>query len=231
MSAALLLLAGALSPQGSSAAIPQPVANGPALTVDADAGAHAIDPDIYGITWFYTSGGSADANFAAFATSVRLPISRHGGDATTRYNWLVDSSNAGQDWYFTGGNGKAHGTATPSGSADHTIAANRATGTKQILTVPAIEYVNADSPWHCGFPKADYPAQQSYNPYVPYGGGQCGNGYTAGGTEPFGKNPRISDIPNSPALQTAWVRHLVRAFGIAARGGVAVYEMDNEPTA
>jgi hypothetical protein len=223
------LLAGFSSVRGAAGAAPASAA--PALSVDAASGVHAIDPDIYGITWFYNSGGATDAHFAVFARSIHLPISRHGGDATTRYNWMVDSSNAGNDWYFTGGNGDAKGTATPSKSVDHMIAANRATGTKQILTVPAIEYINAESPWHCGFPKADYPAQQAYNPYVPSGGGQCGNGYTSAGQELFGKNPLISDIPNTPAIQTAWVRHLVKTFGSAAAGGVAVYEMDNEPTA
>jgi hypothetical protein len=229
---ASVLLAALSLVRGPVAASPWAVAaSGPALSVNASEGAHAIDPDIYGITWFYNSGGATDANFAAFAKSIRLPISRHGGDATTRYNWMVDSSNAGNDWYFTGGNGQATGTATPSASADHMIAANRATATKQILTVPAIEYINAQSPWHCGFPKADYPAQQAYNPYVPSGGGQCGNGYTSAGAELFGTNPRISDIPNTAAIQTAWVKHLVKTFGTASAGGVAVYEMDNEPTA
>jgi hypothetical protein len=226
---AALLLTGCCAVLGAAGA--DPASAGPALAVNATADVHPIDPNIYGITWFYNSGGTTDKNFAAFAKSVRLPINRHGGDATTRYNWQADSSNAGNDWYFTGGNGDAQGTAVPGKSVDHMIAANRATATKQILTVPVIEYINAHSPWHCGFPKADYPPQQAYNPYVPYGGGQCGNGYTTAGKELFGTNPRISDIPNTPAIQTAWVRHLVRTFGSAAAGGVAVYEMDNEPTA
>lgn len=208
---------------------PIPQTSGPALTVDAASSRHAIDPNIYGITWFYNGGGS-DAAFAAFAKEIRLSVSRHGGDGTSRYNWQVDSSNAGQDWYFTAGNGQAHGTAIPSASVDTMIAANKATGTKQVLTIPTIEYINNDSPWHCGFPVSLYPNQQSYNPYVPYGGGQCGNGYSAAGTQLLGNTPTSSDILNDPAIQAAWVQHLVGRFGNAKSGGVAVYEMDNEPT-
>src|SRR6202522_3551233 len=80
----------------------------PTLTVDANASRHAISPNIYGI-----------ANYgldATFAREIQVGNIRWGGDGTTRYNWRVDSSNAGFDWYFMGGNGEA--TAVPSASAD-----------------------------------------------------------------------------------------------------------------
>ncbi len=198
--------------------------NGPALAMDPTASRHAISPYIYGITWFYNSGNPTDSNFAAYATSIKLPVSRHGGDATSRYNWQVDSSNAGNDWYFTAGNGSS--TSTPSASVDHMITENTSTGTKQVLTIPTIEYINKSSPWHCGFSVAHYGAQQSVNPYV--GSGDCGNGYSTSGTELVGNDPTLSDVANTPATQAAWVTHLVNTFGTAAHGGVMVYEMDNE---
>ena len=52
----------------------------------------------------------------SLAREIQVPHIGWGGDGTTRYNWQVDSSNAGFDWYFMGGNGEA--TATPSASAD-----------------------------------------------------------------------------------------------------------------
>ena len=199
-------------------------ASGPALAVDPTAARHAIDPDIYGITWFYNSGGATDSAFASYAQSIALPVSRHGGDATSRYNWQVDSSNAGNDWYFTAGNGTTN--PVPSASVDHMIAMNNATATRQVLTIPTIEYINNASTWHCGFSVAHYGAQQAVNPYV--GNGDCGNGYSPGGTELFGNDPTLSDVANTPAMQAAWVTHLVQTFGTAAHGGVMVYEMDNE---
>jgi hypothetical protein len=67
----------------------------PTLTVDAAGNPHPINPDIYGIASYSLDAG--------FAKEIQVPNVRWGGDATTRYNWEVDSSNAGFDWYFMGG--------------------------------------------------------------------------------------------------------------------------------
>ena len=57
---------------------------GPNLTVDVTADRHPISPFIYGLAY----------PDPALAREIRLPINRWGGDATTRYNWQVDSSNS-----------------------------------------------------------------------------------------------------------------------------------------
>jgi hypothetical protein len=100
---ALLLVTGAVVFGGHVA-----LAQAPALTVDANASRHAISPEIYGIASYGLD--------ATFAKEIQVPNIRWGGDGTTRYNWLVDSSNAGFDWYFMGGNGQA--TPVPSASAE-----------------------------------------------------------------------------------------------------------------
>jgi len=69
----------------------------PLLAVDASTDRHPIRAEIYGI---------ANGVDSTFAKEIQLPNFRWGGDATTRYNWQVDSSNAGFDWYFMGGNGQ-----------------------------------------------------------------------------------------------------------------------------
>ncbi len=100
---------------------PTPAAtNGPALAVDAGASRHAISPDIYGVTIFWSS--STPSDLVAFAKAIGLPANRYGGDATTRYNWNVDSSNAGSDWYFMGGNGQS--SVTPGASVDTIVDGN-----------------------------------------------------------------------------------------------------------
>src|SRR5271154_1605446 len=79
----------------------------PTLSVDAGAARNPISPDIYGI-----------ANYgldATFAQEIKVGNIRWGGDGTTRYNWMVDSSNSGFDWYFIGGNGET--TPVPGASA------------------------------------------------------------------------------------------------------------------
>ena len=56
-----------------------------------------------------------------FAKAIGLPSNRYGGDGTTRYNWNVDSSNAGSDWYFMAGNGQT--SVTPGASVDTIVTA------------------------------------------------------------------------------------------------------------
>ena len=115
----------------------------PTLTVDAAGNPHPISPDIYGLANY-----GLDANFAK---EIQVPNIRWGGDGTTRYNWQVDSSNAGFDWYFMGGNGET--TVTPSGSADTMINTYKAaSNAKTLLTIPIIPWVNKAAAWNCSFP-------------------------------------------------------------------------------
>ena len=220
-----LLMLGASAPPVARPAI---ALAGPALSVNVTGNRHAISADIYGVTFFYDNTATAGADLA-FAKAIHLPVNRHGGDATSRYNWKVDSTNSAADWYFMAGNGQS--SSTPSGSADALITKNRSTGTKTILTIPIINMITASSVTHCTYPKSVYGDQQSYNPYVHPNGDQCGNGkHASDGSIIADTNPSATDIPNDPSIQKAWVQHLVSTFGSAANCGVGIYEMDNEPS-
>src|SRR5277367_4141542 len=192
----------------------------PTLAVDAAGSPHPINPDIYGL-----------ANYgldATFAKEIQVPNIRWGGDGTTRYNWQVDSSNSGFDWYFMGGNGQA--TATPSASADLMINTYKtASNAKTLLTIPIIPYVNKSAAWSCSFPVSVYGAQQSTNPYVFPNGNTCGNSIATNGTQLLDNNVYANHIDNTVALQQGWIQHLVSTFGTAANGGVPYYQLDNEP--
>lgn len=192
----------------------------PTLTVDAASDPHPINPDIYGIASYGLD--------ATFAKEIQVPNIRWGGDGTTRYNWGVDSSNAGFDWYFMGGNGQA--TPTPGGSADLMINTYKtASRAHTLLTIPIIPYVNKSAAWNCSFPVSVYGAQQSTNPYVHPNGDNCGNSITTGGAQLTDNNIYANHIDNTVALQQGWVQHLISTFGTAANGGVAYYQLDNEP--
>jgi hypothetical protein len=189
----------------------------PTLTVDASASRHAISPDIYGI-----------ANYgldATFAKEIQVGNIRWGGDGTTRYNWQVDSSNSGFDWYFMGGNGET--TPVPSASAD--LMVNTYKPADALITIPIIPYVNKSAAWTCSFPIAIYGAQQSTNPYVHPNGETCGNSITTNNTQLIDNDIYANHIDNTTGLQQQWVQHLVSTFGTAAKGGVKFYQLDNEP--
>jgi hypothetical protein len=201
---------------------------GPALAVDATALGYAISPDIYGVTIFWNSSASNFAAFQTFAREIALPVNRYGGDGTTRYNWNVDSSNAGSDWYFMAGSGVTD--PVPGASVDAIVGYNRPTLTKSIVTVPIIGDINNAAAWHCSYPESVYPGQQSYNPYIHPNGDNCGNG-TSAATGQYIADTDIgaTDIPNAATIQGAWVRHFVATFGSGGSGGVPIYQLDNEP--
>ena len=192
----------------------------PTLSVDAAGNPHPINPDIYGIANY-----GLDANYAK---EIQVPNIRWGGDGTTRYNWQVDSSNAGFDWYFMGGNGEA--TPVASASADLMINTYKtASNAHTLLTIPIIPYVNKMAAWNCSFPVSVYGAQQSTNPYVHPNGDDCGNSIATNGTQLIDNNIYANHIANTVALQQGWVQHLLATFGTAANGGVPYYQLDNEP--
>jgi hypothetical protein len=231
LSIGVLLAAGSCGGSGfdpPTAGSPPP-SESVAVSIDAGADRHPISPDVYGATlWYeYNWVGDSTGRDMAFAREARLPVNRHGGNGTSRYNWLVDSSNAAADWYFMGGSGESD--PTPGRMVDSIVEKNRANGVKTVVTVPTGPWINASSERTCSFPVSVYGPQQKTNPYDHPNGDDCGNGLRADGSRIPNTDPGRNHIANSPDFQRRWVRHLVSAFGSAASGGVAIYELDNEP--
>nr|WSX74966.1 cellulose binding domain-containing protein [Streptomyces sp. NBC_00899] len=190
---------------------------GPAITVDATAGRHAIAPEIYGMNF-------ADEDLAA---DLRLPVRRWGGNATTRYNYKLDAYNAGSDWYFEDlhyGNDPA---ALPAGSeADRFVEQNGRTGSGTVMTVPMIGWTAAGRDDGCGFSVAEYGAQQDTDAqWRP----DCGNGKKADGTAVTGNDPAETSTAAGPDFVKGWVQYLDSTYGTADGGGVRYYDLDNEP--
>lgn len=131
---------------------------GPALHVDVQADRRPISPDIYGL--------NDNPWDPAWGQETRAPVSRWGGDAATRYNWKVDASNTGGDWYFMAGGGKSG--VTPGASADEFVSKVNAVGSRALLTIPAIDYLNRTpaTARDCSFPVSLVGPQQKVNPYV-----------------------------------------------------------------
>lgn len=192
---------------------------GPAISVNPVVGKHPINPYIYGMAEYGVT--------SKYQAAARLPVLRWGGDGASRYNWNVDSSNAGFDWYFMGGDGSAN--PVPSAGPDALVAADKATNTATLLTIPIIPYINNSAAWSCSFPVSVYGGQQSTNPYVFPNRQTCGNSIASNGTQLLDTNILANNVANTPATQAAWVQHLVEKFGHAANGGVRFYQLDNEP--
>lgn len=202
----------------------------PILTVNAAANRHPINPNIYGI-----------ANFGldpAFAREIQVPNVRWGGDTTTRYNWLVDSSNMGFDWYFLGGCSNTPlpgfplcgGTSPVPGHSVDQMIATYAAAARPLITIPIIPFINRSATGSCSFPVSTYGPQQKTDPVDHPDGQQCGNSLSVVGDQIADTDIYANHVDNSVSLQQGWVQHLITTFGTAANGGVPYYQLDNEPS-
>ena len=174
------------------------------LTVDAGADRRAISDDIYGM------------NFAdpALAAEIGLPVNRFGGNTTDSYNWQLGSWNTGNDWYFEDTAScwdDAHGWC--GNPATHTarkhleqLDADRARGTRSLLTVPMMGWVAKDAATArptCAFPRSRFAVQDGFDPYW----NDCGNGMAGGA--PLTATKTDAGVQIDPAANaTAWLADL-----------------------
>ncbi len=198
---------------------------GPALNIDVGNQTHAISPFIYGM-----NGYSLDPSVAE---SISLPVDRWGGDATSLYNYQLDVTNAGSDWYFQNGVGATGVQATSEFNAQ--VKGDAAVGAKTLGTMPVEGWVAKDGT-SCSYTSTAFPQQFAFDPY----NSNCGDGMYPDGVngctsstgcnipDPTGE-ANVSGTPAGPAWAGNWVAYLVQTFGTAANGGVYAYDLDNEP--
>jgi hypothetical protein len=199
--------------------------SGPALSVDAGNQTHPISPYIYGWNGYSSS--------SAAAQTANITVDRFGGDATSLYNYQLDVTNAGSDWYFQNGVGNNGQQATS--QFNEQVIGDAAIGAKTLGTMPMEGYIAKDGT-SCSYTATAFPQQFSFDPY----NANCGDGMypngVAGCTSATGCNipdppneATVSGTPAGPAWDGGWVAYLVQTFGTAANGGVFSYDLDNEP--
>jgi hypothetical protein len=208
-------------------------ATGPALSVDAGTPTHAISPEIYGMN-----------GYALDATTVKNAnpsIIRWGGDNTSRYNYVANTSNSANDYYFESFSGA--GGQWPTGNFNDLVTSAAAAHAEVVGNAPVIGWITTSntSASACSFQQSAYPNQQSYN-------GVCGNGVDTDGTSLVGNNTiaAITSMPEPPPsppgagnpVASSWVGNWVTAIlsqfgpGNPTTGtpkGVAHWDLDNEP--
>ena len=205
---------------------------GPALSIDAKAGQHAISPDIYGINFYWDTGSPA----ASAATALRPTVRRWGGNNTSDYNWQLDVWNIDADWFYE----VLPGAPTANNSFNSFADQVRTTGGKILATMPILGWLPNANQKMCSFNTAKYGSQCKVDPYW----NACGNGivYTSAcgnATVQDGKSPSnptyIQNDPNDAyaqydqSFQAQWVQSLISRYGKGNQGGVAIWSLDNEP--
>ena len=209
---------------------------GPNLIVNIDSDRHFISPDIYGINNY-----SADATIF---NNMNTPVQRWGGDATSLYNWEVDSSNAGLDFFYIGGSGTDPSQVVPGQTVDAMVTFDVSHNAKSVVTIPITGWVNKFSQWNCSYPQNLYPDQgiqwgwTAFWPYFTDGsptianGSLCGSGLSPAndGSEIQQTDPTRNHLMVDPEWMRAWIAHLVQTGGRDTRQNhPMIYQMDNEP--
>ena len=204
-------------------------ATGPAVSVDAAAGRHAISPYIYGWNFVPQSLG-ADAG---------VTVDRRGGNAADTLNWRTGVENHSFDFFFE--NIPSCWDSCPAGwdpahAYTDQIDADRQIGAKTLIDVPMLGYVPKDEgaadfsqPLPCPYPKSLFATQDSFDQYqVDLGLDPCGNGQN--------NKQWVTNVAqlthataDTPADEAGWVDALKGKYGDAAHGGVGFYETGNEP--
>jgi len=203
------------------------------VAVDPSLDRRAINPLIYGVNW---------AGAGQLATGL-YTANRRGGNGTTRYNWLFDTSNRAFDYFFL----NIHEDGTNGAAADNFVTPTLAAGAEVVMTMP-IDQVAKSAARLPGFSVAKYGPQTltecAWNPGVPgcadNGNGECNpnvNFTMCGGARCcspagliVGNNPADTSVAVNLDTHVAdFVSHLVTRFGSAATTGVRFYNLDNEP--
>src|SRR5205085_9213905 len=172
----LLLCAGVFPPRAARA-------QNAAVTISVDAalGRRPISPLVYGLAFAS----------AAQLTHLNCPLNRSGGNAATRYNWQLNASNRGADWYFES---ISDGSAVAGELGDSFVNDSKAGGAEPMLTVPTIGWaakLGTGRAKLASFSIAKYGAQTGNDwQWFP----DAGNGVRAGGQNITGNDPADANV-------------------------------------
>jgi len=190
--------------------------SGPALSVNTSTtGRPAISPYIYGWNNYQLNTTAAKA--------ANITVDRFGGDGSQRYNYLLDVTSSASDWWFE--NQQGNTGVEDTGAFNTQVESDASMGVKTLGTVDVLGWVAKDGA-SCSFPKATYPSQYAFSPDR---SNDCGDGETTSQTDITGNDPTVTSTPVTASFTNQWVTYLVGKFGTAANGGVAAYDLDNEP--
>jgi hypothetical protein len=185
------------------------------VSVDVNAGRHAINPMIYGVSF----GAESDLR------KLNAPLNRQGGNNMTTYNWAINARNLDFDYYFES---YPFPKSTKGEAGDTFISQSKAQGAQPMLTIPMIGWVAKLGPKRTILPSfsvAKYGSQCSVDPYDP----DAGDGIEPDcSTDITGNDPNDANIPDSVSQEKLWVQHLVGKWGLSSAGGLGYYLMDNE---
>ena len=181
---------------------------GPKIVVDM-AGSRPLSPLIFGFgTYMHESREQAEV------WTQRPTLYRWGGNSAERYNWRLDATNAGNDYFYLN-----HGFGGPGNIVDAFIAENKHHGAASAVVLPLLGWVAKDQS-SASYPKRLFPDQEQFEA----NGKAIGNGFSKE-KKALSASPEQTSVRAGPAFIAAWVNHLKSEFGDHPH----LYIMGNEP--
>jgi hypothetical protein len=155
-----------------------------------------------------------------------LPITRWGGNTSTRYNWKNNAHNCGKDWFYF--NRGERIVDVSNNTYLRQIRTNQSIGATTYTTIPMLGWVAKDN-CSSSYSVQKYGKQQRVEPW----NSDVGNGILENGKVIRDNDPRDTSIEASPefvaeAVSLA-VRHAGPAQPASGKKGVAYWVLDNEP--
>lgn len=171
-------------------------------------------------------------------TKLAFPLRRIGGNSMSRYNYKVNATNSGADWFYRGA-GLPYLTRSSAGRVDehgrelsmtdYWALEQHDTDRDLLLTIPMMGWVTKDRDLHWGYPVHRYGPQKAVESDESHKG--AGNGLDLKGRPILAGDATLTSIRVGPDFVADWIRHLHTVTGRnAAKGGVRLVALDNEPS-
>ena len=180
------------------------------LSIDEKA-SRPLSSLIFGQNQFY--GPSTESNSA-----LNFPLLRFGGNAASRYNWRINSTNTGKDWFFIN---TPLGPKTPN-YVDKMIAKNGSSSF--MINLPFIGWVAKSREKSWAYSRKKYGKQQAYEPYGSKT--EIGNGIDRNGSVIKDNQPSDTSIAIDEKFHLDWISHLLRKTPASN----FIFALGNEPT-
>ncbi|MCD1258634.1 hypothetical protein B5M42_007280 [Paenibacillus athensensis] len=199
-------------------ALPDPELPQVDVAIDQAAGRRTVNPDIFGVNF--------EDQPSENASELIFPFKRWGGNQMTRYNWELDTTNRGSDWYFLN---IPYDTGVPGKSlSDQFIESAQATQTKVLMQVPTIGWTpkSRDISWSFSIDKYGPQAGNECDYHEAWCRADAGNGQLPNnGGHVTGNDPTDTSKQVGPEFIGRWVDDMKNKFN----GYVHNYALDNEP--
>ena len=185
--------------------------------VDLFAKSHPVSDSIYGVC------SLPPDKLRQYA----IPITRWGGNPSSRYNWKINADNGANDWYFKN-RGTPLNDLSENGYLRHIRTAQSLDATTY-QTIPMLGWVAKDHSSY-SYSLKKYGRQKGIEP----GHDDIGNGIGVDGKPIRWSDPSETSIAIGPAFVAEAVSYVAENAGYAnggseARAGVKYWVLDNEP--